>query len=94
MPDHIHILISLNKNYQKDLSAWVKSFKRLISKFAKNFFDIDRFWQKNYYDHILRLNESSRVIAQYILENPVRKNLVNSWEKYPHNFIDPQLYFS
>jgi REP-associated tyrosine transposase len=31
-----------------------------------------RFWQRNYYEHIIRNEESLNRIRQYIIENPMR----------------------
>ncbi|MGF1613691.1 MAG: transposase, partial [Gammaproteobacteria bacterium] len=31
-----------------------------------------RVWQRNYYDHIIRNDESLNRIRQYILDNPAR----------------------
>ena len=89
MPDHIHLLISLNEDYNQTLSNWVSSFKRFISKTAKRDFNINDLWQRNYYDHIIRTEESMYKIAEYILENPVRKNIVQRSEEYP----SAKLYF-
>jgi len=41
-----------------------------------------RLWQPGFFDRILRENESSRVVAQYILENPVRAALVERINDY------------
>ena len=40
-------------------------------------------WQARYYDHIVRRRDDGKRIAQYILENPVRKGLVEEVEAYP-----------
>ncbi|MCI0449794.1 MAG: transposase [Chlorobi bacterium] len=82
-PNHIHILLSLNENYKKSLSVWISSFKRYITKIAKEKFNIPHVWQKNYYDHVVRTDESLTKIAEYILNNPVRRGLVNKWTEYP-----------
>jgi hypothetical protein len=37
----------------------------------------------NYYEHIVRKNESLQTIAEYIANNPVRRNLVTQWQDYP-----------
>jgi putative transposase len=42
-------------------------------------------WQKRNYDHIVRRNESLTEIAVYILDNPVRKGLVEHREDYPYS---------
>lgn len=40
-------------------------------------------WQKDFYDHIIRNHEDIAVQVKYILDNPVRKGLVSSWQEYP-----------
>ncbi|MFZ2089614.1 MAG: hypothetical protein WAU47_13665, partial [Desulfobaccales bacterium] len=40
-------------------------------------------WQKDFFDHILRKDESLPVVIRYVLENPVRKGLVSDWRDYP-----------
>jgi len=41
-------------------------------------------WQKRWYDHILRKDEDVRKIGEYILQNPVRRELVKLWYEYPY----------
>ena len=51
-------------------------------------------WQKDFYDHILRSDESIEKHMLYILNNPARKGLVKNWKDYPfkgstiHKFDD------
>ena len=40
-------------------------------------------WQKDFYDHVIRTHEDIAAQVRYILDNPVRKGLVSSWEDYP-----------
>ena len=40
-------------------------------------------WQRYGYEHVLRDDEKTRVIARYIFENPIRARLVRSPEEYP-----------
>lgn len=85
MPDHIHMLFSLNENYKYNLSIWISSFKRFISGQVRSKFGIIDFWHVNYYDHIVRTDESLKIIAEYILNNPVRKKIVAHWQSYPYS---------
>ena len=39
-------------------------------------------WQISYYDHVLRSEEAIRPIAEYIWQNPVRRGMVDSPEKF------------
>jgi len=90
MPDHLHILLSLNDTYPKRLQEWVSAFKRFTSKKTFELFGIKPLWQKNFYDHIVRKEESLNNIAEYIVNNPVRKGIVEEWEQYPHSkIVDP-----
>ena len=40
-------------------------------------------WQPSYYDHVLRDDEETSTAVRYVLENPVRRGLVKSFENYP-----------
>ena len=81
MPDHLHLLLS-GKMEISDLQKAIKSFKQ---KSGYIFFDKykKKLWHTSYYDHILRKDESITEIIKYILNNPVRKNLVASFKEYP-----------
>jgi putative transposase len=92
------MLISLEKNYTAKLGAfgertlqnWVSTFKRYTSKKGRKMYNINSFWQKNFYDHIVRSDESLLDLCHYILNNPVRKGIVSTWEEYPYSrIIDP-----
>lgn len=39
--------------------------------------------QRSFYDHVVRREEDLREIARYILDNPVRRGLVERAEDYP-----------
>jgi len=41
-------------------------------------------WQKDFYDHVIREHEDLSTQARYILDNPVRKEIVSSWQEYPY----------
>jgi len=84
MPDHLHLLMSLSDSYAKNLQTWIRSFKRYSTKSAKNIININRLWQKNFYDQIVRKEKSLVKIAEYILNNPVRKGIVGEWKDYPY----------
>jgi putative transposase len=99
MPDHLHMLISLEENYAKQKGAfgertlqhWVSAFKRHTARISGQIRNIRPLWQSNFYDHVVRKDESLVEICSYILNNPVRKELVLSWEEYPHSGIGDNL---
>jgi hypothetical protein len=41
-------------------------------------------WQKNFYDHIIRIDEDLYAQVRYIVDNPVRRGLVRIWWEYSH----------
>lgn len=87
MPDHVHLLLKLNEGYGKSLSNWVAAFKKYNSRILSMEFDIKPLWQANYYEHIVRKEESLKSIAEYIANNPVRKNFVPHWQAYQFSKI-------
>jgi putative transposase len=76
MPDHLHALVSIDS--EASLSSTVGNFKRATTKFAS----VE--WQRNFFDHRLRHDESFEEKAAYIRNNPVRAGLVMNEEKWPY----------
>ena len=90
MPDHVHILLSLAKEYPKNLIKWVSAFKRHSTRSINRSYGINPLWQKNFYDHVVRKDESLIKVAEYVVNNPVRKGIVTAWEEYPYSrMLDP-----
>jgi putative transposase len=81
MPDHLHLeLAGLSEH--TTLPALIRDFKgRSVAQAPK--MGIRRLWQKSYYDHILREEDSENAVAWYIFNNPVRKGLVNEPRQWP-----------
>jgi REP-associated tyrosine transposase len=76
MPDHLHALISFppsGKPPQLVISKW----KEWTAK------EVGVVWQRDFFEHRLRHEESRREMADYILQNPVRKKLVSRPEEWP-----------
>jgi REP-associated tyrosine transposase len=42
-----------------------------------------RVWQPESFDHVVRSSESLDAKVSYLLENPVRRGLVEDWTRYP-----------
>lgn len=82
MPDHLHILFN-PVGEEKDLLNFVKLLKGRTSRKINEFYGRGNIWQESFYDHILRKEESIANVALYILNNPVRKGIVDDWQKYP-----------
>ena len=83
MPDHVHWLFQLTD--KKNLSVVVKYFKaRTAQQLNKKLNRSGRLWQKAFYDRAIRDGEDLRQIARYIVANPLRADLVENIEDYPH----------
>jgi putative transposase len=82
MPDHLHLLLKLNDGYGKTLQNWVAAFKRYTARLLNQLENITPLWQNNFYEHVVRTDESMKGIAEYIVHNPIRKNMVSDWQEY------------
>ncbi len=83
MPDHFHILLTPIDTNLIDLINGLKSFTANLLR--KNGL-IEPSWQRGFYDHALRKEEDLRTVAEYIVNNPVRANLVENWVDYPFSW--------
>jgi putative transposase len=83
MPDHLHLFVSID-DQQIRLSAWMKALKGTLSSELRAKGCASPYWQKGFFDHILRSEESYSEKWQYVRENPVRAGLVKSWEEWPY----------
>jgi len=68
MPDHLHVLVAVHGD--ASLSKLIRDFKRITARKAKIR------WQRNFFDHRLRHDESESEKYEYILQNPVRAGLI------------------
>jgi len=88
MPDHLHLL--LEGTADTNLKEFMRVFKQMTSYYYKS--DTEGIlWQRSYYDHILRRDEDSVTVARYILNNPVRRGLIEGVTDYPYSgsFVAP-----
>jgi REP-associated tyrosine transposase len=76
MPDHLHMLVSFpdDRRMDKVVSAWKRYLARQES--------IQ--WQRDFFDHQLRSQESLSQKSEYILHNPVRAGLVQTAGEWPY----------
>ncbi|MEJ2430336.1 MAG: transposase [Deltaproteobacteria bacterium] len=77
MPDHIHLLLQ-----DTQLVDFVRIFKGRMTPKARKIKPAKRLWQRSFFDHALRKEESLVDVACYIWENPVRATLVESPKEY------------
>ena len=73
MPDHVHFLLQCN-----NIINYVRTFKGRMTPEARQLEPERRFWQRSFYDHALRKEETLSRVACYIWENPVRAELTEN----------------
>ena len=76
MPDHVHGLLSFppsGNTLHETISLWKRWTARQLGVV----------WQRDFFEHRLRSDESRRDKADYILANPVRKGLVKEPREWP-----------
>jgi putative transposase len=84
MPNHLHLLLEGDKT-DADMKLFVKVFKQKTGYlYNKKSGNSGKLWQSSYYDHVLRSDEDTYEVLKYILDNPVRKGLVNKYTDYSY----------
>lgn len=48
-----------------------------------------QFWHHESYDHVIRDRQEWERIVQYVLNNPVKAGLAESWEQWPWTYLKP-----
>ncbi len=96
MPEHVHVIFTPFVDYEMkevfSLATIMDAIKGASAhKINKALGRRGRVWQPESFDHVLRSSENLDAKIQYILENPVRKGLVATWEEYPWVWQRPVL---
>ena len=86
MPDHLHLLVQPPGD-GTTVSRFVQGFKSMTNRLHWKLEGAGKLWQRGFYDHILREDEDPTTVGEYILNNPLRKGLVESAERYPYSGI-------
>ena len=81
MPDHVHLLVE-GLSAVADACRFVHQAKQRTGYAFGLKHPGKKLWQPSYYDRILRDEESTLPVIRYILENPVRAQLVDSPAEY------------
>jgi len=88
MPDHVHLLVA-GLEESSDGRLFIKAAKQYSGySFARMY--KDRLWQRYGYERVLRGDEATLVVARYIVNNPLRANLVQDVRQYP--FLGSDVY--
>ena len=84
MPDHLHVIVSPGES-NLSLSKFLNIFKGRTTAVFKEKKDFKKIWQRSAFDHVLRTEEDLRAIIEYIMNNPVRKGIVEKIDNYPYS---------
>ena len=80
MPTHLHMLI---KPGWRSLVDFIGEFKKKTADLARETRGIGKRWQRSFFDHRLRSNESAAEQYHDIRANPVRAGLVANLNDWP-----------
>jgi putative transposase len=80
MPDHVHALITFPP-MSRPLKSIISKWKEWTAK------QLGIQWQRDFFEHRLRREESRREKADYILNNPLRKGLVRRPEEWSYVYF-------
>jgi putative transposase len=82
MPDHLHIIVSPNK----DRDAKIGNFSAAIKRWMRQQLRASWRWQPGFFDRLLRSDESLHEKWLYLQENPVRAGLAKHWQDWPYRY--------
>ena len=83
MPDHMHLFAAFSPP-SPSLSRWVKALGGTLSKRLRETSGEGTHWQKDFFDHVIRSEESYMEKLEYVRQNPVRAGLVKRPEDWPY----------
>ena len=81
MPDHVHLLIE-GTSQNSDCKGFIRRAKQYSGFHYMKHFGRP-LWQRYGYEHVLRSEEATPMVARYIINNPVRAGLVADCRDYP-----------
>jgi REP element-mobilizing transposase RayT len=94
MPDHMHLFVCGPDNFE--LGRWMGSLKRHLEKHVESArhrnpaspggrrLQKNTLWQRGFFDHVLRSDESYAQKWNYVRENPARAGFVANADDWPY----------
>jgi putative transposase len=70
MDDHIHLILSF-QGVRTSLGEIIRTFKALVRHGSS----VKEFWQRNYYEHVIRNEKALHKIREYIQNNPMAERI-------------------
>jgi len=84
MPDHVHVFAGPARESAKDLSGFMQSWKRSTAIRIRKALLGGFSWQREFFDHLMRSDESYAQKWEYVRLNPVRAGLVGDPAEWPY----------
>jgi REP element-mobilizing transposase RayT len=92
MPEHVHLMLTPlpdEQGWPFSLPNILKALKGASARSVNKVMGTEgAVWQEESFDHVLRSSESARQKMEYIIQNPVRRNLACKPEQYPWLWIE------
>ena len=82
MPDHVHLFACGPHDFI--LGRWIGALKQALGKAIARKRGSDSIWQRGFFDHLLRSDESYGQKWNYVRENPVRAGFAAKAEDWPY----------
>jgi REP element-mobilizing transposase RayT len=82
MPDHVHFFV--RRPDDLELGRWLGMLKQALAKQIAPAGTLT-IWQRGFFDHVLRNDESYAQKWNYVRENPVRAGLVTKADDWPYS---------
>ena len=82
MPDHVHLFVRGADDFQ--IGPWVGMLKQALAKQIALTRTVP-IWQRGFFDHVLRNDESYAQKWNYVRDNPVRAGLVTKSDDWPYS---------
>ena len=86
MSNHVHMVVA---DTRRHLFKTMHSLKRYTGYEANKMLNREgSFWQREYFDHLIRNEDDLLFHINYTLYNPVKANLVKQWDKCPYSYLN------
>lgn len=100
MPNHVHLVIDTSiqiENIDEEMfeTNYIQLYDILQYIKGGSAFEANKilmrkgqFWQRESVDHIVKDDVELNNIIHYILQNPVKANLIEDWKLWKHSYVD------
>jgi REP element-mobilizing transposase RayT len=87
MPDHVHIILTpLIDERRSEVFSLIEIMRGIKGSAGRKINQrMERqgaVWQEESFDHVLRSSEGLDAKVDYVLQNPVRRRLIENWREY------------